>query len=58
MSGRTPLIIGTGGKALEFRYRFDQCWRLTFYDEWNVMGREDSRDVADHDACNAFNGGE
>jgi hypothetical protein len=26
-----------------------------FVHEWNVVGREDSRDVADHDACNAFN---
>ena len=23
--------------------------------EWNVVGRDDSRDVADDDACNAFN---
>src|SRR5205814_3644264 len=23
--------------------------------EWNVVGRQDSRDVADHDAGNAFN---
>src|SRR6476646_9945551 len=26
-----------------------------FVHEWNVVGREDSRDVADHDAGNAFN---
>src|SRR5882724_4975032 len=26
-----------------------------FVHEWNVVGRDDSRDVADHDACNALN---
>ena len=30
-------------------------FRTLFVHEWNVVGREDSRDVADHDACNAFN---
>ena len=29
--------------------------RTRFVHEWNVVGREDSCDVADHDACNAFN---
>jgi hypothetical protein len=29
--------------------------RTLFVHEWNVVGRDDSRDVADHDACNAFN---
>jgi len=23
--------------------------------EWDVVGRKNARDVADHDACNAFN---
>src|SRR6266481_5529776 len=31
-------------------------FRSLFVHEWNVVGREDSRDVADHDGCNAFNG--
>src|SRR6476620_4223338 len=26
-----------------------------FVHEWNVVGRDDSRDVTDHYACNAFN---
>ena len=30
-------------------------FRILFVHEWDVVGREDSRDVADHDACNAFN---
>ena len=30
-------------------------FRTLFVHEWNVVGRDDSRDVADHDACNAFN---
>src|SRR5207247_5466121 len=30
-------------------------FRTLFVHEWNVVGREDSRDVADHDACNALN---
>src|SRR5947208_9285530 len=30
-------------------------FRTLFVHEWNVIGRDDSRDVADHDACNALN---
>ena len=30
-------------------------FRTLFVHEWNVVGRDDSRNVADHYACNAFN---
>src|SRR5436309_10184206 len=30
-------------------------FRTLFVHEWNVVGRDDSRDVADHHACNALN---
>src|SRR6476646_4163677 len=30
-------------------------FRTLFVHEWNVVGRDDSRDVTDHYACNAFN---
>ena len=30
-------------------------FRILFVHEWDVVGRDDSRDVADHGACNPFN---
>src|SRR5439155_21935000 len=36
------------------RLGFGGC-RTLFVHEWDVVGREDSRDVADHDACSALN---
>jgi len=30
-------------------------FRTLFVHEWDVVGRDDSRDVADYDAWNAFN---
>ena len=33
---------------------FRRC-RILFVQEWNMIGREDSSDVADHHAGNAFN---
>jgi hypothetical protein len=56
--GRTPSPARVDGgaprnSALQ-RLLFRRL-RAFFVHEWDVVGCEDSRDVADHDACNAFN---
>src|SRR5882724_6311806 len=43
-----------GTESVFFR-RNRRGFRTLFVHEWNVVGRDDSRDVAHHDACNAFN---